>query len=146
MIRLSRDVTSDDIRNEIRAIERVCKPGHRNIVDVISVSKDTWENNPAYFIQMELCDGDMDSYIGQRYREKRPVCLSEIADIMIQVLNGLVFLHSHNEVHRDLKPKNGNSSQRASLTPLILCLQFCTLILGPWPQLISTNQYTKCGK
>jgi serine/threonine protein kinase len=57
---------------------------------------------------MELCDGDMDSYIRQRYKDEKAIGVVELADIMVQVLHGLVFLHSNDEVHRDLKPKNGN--------------------------------------
>jgi serine/threonine protein kinase len=90
--------------NEIRVIERICKVGHRNIVEFFSISKETWEKGPVCLIQMELCDGDMHSYIEQRYQTGDPLSFSEIADIMIQVLNGLSFLH---EVHRDLKPRNG---------------------------------------
>src|SRR4051794_35156360 len=96
-----------DIQNEVRAIERICKSGHRNIVEVFSISKETWDSGTVCLIQMELCDGDMHSYIEQRYYSGNPLAASEIADIMIQVLNGLVFLHDRNEVHRDLKPRNG---------------------------------------
>jgi serine/threonine protein kinase len=100
----------DDIRNEIRAIKKVSKSCHPNIVNILSISKDTWENKPAYFIQMELCDGDMDGYIRERYRQGKSFSGLEIADIMVQVLEGLVFLHNHDEVHRDMKPKNGSIS------------------------------------
>lgn len=32
-----------------------------------------------------------------------------IWNIVMQVANGLAFIHHHNEVHRDLKPRNGIS-------------------------------------
>jgi serine/threonine protein kinase len=98
---------ADDIHNEIRAVGKLCKRRHRNIVEVVSICKDVWKTIPAYFIQMELCDGDMDSYIQRRYELGEPIGALEVVDTMVQILDGLVFLHENDEVHRDLKPKNG---------------------------------------
>ena len=100
-------IDADDIHNEIRAIGKICKLRHRNVVEVLSICKDVWEKLPAYFIQMELCDGDMDSYIRRRHALGAPIGVLEVVAIMAQVLDGLVFLHGNDEVHRDLKPKNG---------------------------------------
>jgi len=112
----------DDIHNEIRAIGKICKRRHRNVVEVVSICKDVWEKLPAYFIQMELCDGDMDSYIRRRYALGKSIDLLEVVDVMSQVLEGLVFLHGNNEVHRDLKPKNGTHKTSQNLAKLVLSL------------------------
>lgn len=117
----------DDIRNEIRAIKKVSKSCHPNIVNILSISKDAWENKPAYFIQMELCDGDMDGYTRERYRQGKSFSGLEIADIMVQVLERLAFLHNHDEVHRDMKPKNGWISLLIGTNSVI---QFCLLMSG----------------
>ena len=36
--------------------------------------------------------------------------------IMQQILNGLIYIHCLNEVHRDLSPNNGTSFSESSLT------------------------------
>jgi serine/threonine protein kinase len=81
------------------------------------------ENNPAcYYLDMELCDLDLESYIFQdipseifdSIQENLAVHLPEASNkmvpvwrIMLDICNGVRFIHEHQEVHRDLKPKNG---------------------------------------
>ena len=67
-----------------------------------------------YGIDMELCDFDMHQYIKQRrlrshgsMRGKRGPY--EIIQITKQVAGGLAFIHRHQLVHRDVKPKNSTS-------------------------------------
>lgn len=52
---------------------------------------------------MELCEGgDLFSKI----RNQKNFPESKIADIMKQILSGVVYLHKNNIAHRDLKPEN----------------------------------------
>ena len=70
---------------------------------------------------MELCDFDLDNYIQgtltSEFRETLTVpavaepasfqWLSQGYRIMLDILNGVAYIHSLGEVHRDLKPRNG---------------------------------------
>lgn len=67
---------------------------------------------------MELCDGTLEEFIlGTDFGSSNCRTVSQILNIMIQILNGLIFIHRNGEVHRDLKPRN---SFLFSLTWLIL--------------------------
>lgn len=79
-------------------------------------------NTPLYFIDMELCDLNLDEYI---YRSVPPVSsesipyfirnvppplkAQQIWNIMRQIASGVEHIHNLNLVHRDLKPANGNN-------------------------------------
>jgi serine/threonine protein kinase len=112
------DITQDHINNEIRASVKLCKTGaHKNIVAVFDLGN--LPNTIFYFIDMELCDMNLDTYIYSRSTpklvDKIPYFFNatateraaQIKNIMLDIANGLVFIHDHNEVHRDLKPHNG---------------------------------------
>ncbi|KAI1299269.1 Eukaryotic translation initiation factor 2-alpha kinase 1 [Halotydeus destructor] len=71
------------------------------------------------YIQMELCGENLQTWIKKRnekaiqdMREDKGSCavnyinLSESLDIFRQIVKGVEFLHSHNLLHRDLKPQN----------------------------------------
>jgi serine/threonine protein kinase len=107
----------DDIANEARAIDKLCLGAHPNIVTVFDHGR-VRPDSPFYFIDMEFCEINLSDYIdgtlsvttltdwGQ-VRGSGELHLSVICDIMKQVLEGLIFIHEHNEVHRDLDPLNG---------------------------------------
>jgi serine/threonine protein kinase len=61
---------------------------------------------------MELCHGDLHSFLSRRYDQGNPEPLSEmdIWSIFKQVISGIKFIHSQGIIHGDLKPKNGTSS------------------------------------
>ena len=96
--------------NQVRAIKKLCGQGaHPNIVAVLK-----WgplAGSPYYLLDMELCDMNLERYIGSlpHFVKTAPssVKSSQIWNIMRQIANGRVFIHSHGEVHRDLKPRNG---------------------------------------
>lgn len=110
----------EHIENELRAVEKLCKPGtHKNIVAVVRYGRFP----PSYyFIDMELCDINLECWIERRWSTVHEKTLpymtadfpprmrmSQIWDIMEDVLNGVAFIHSRQEIHRDLKPRNSKS-------------------------------------
>jgi serine/threonine protein kinase len=95
----------------------LCRGKHENLIEIYDHGV-LQPPHQFYFIDMELCDTNLEEYIKG---EKRDICgLLEwstaiekghapflICAIMQQLLSGLKFIHDHNQVHRDLNPKNG---------------------------------------
>jgi len=110
-------IKPEDVENEVRAIKKLCGGGaHTNIVEVLRLGE--LVGSPYFFIDMELCDLTLEDYI---YRNS-PVSDSipqfvrdasssskamQIWNIVKQIASGVTFIHSQDEVHRDLKPRNG---------------------------------------
>src|SRR5271169_2890676 len=110
--------TAQDIENEKQAIGELCAIGkHRNIVDILH--HDELGSSDYYFIDMELCDLDLNAYI----RGTRSIGVDKSADqpstnlvfvpndcglqlkfqntftILQHITNGLEFAHVHKLVH-----------------------------------------------
>lgn len=108
------------ILNEVRAIENLCRGSHPNIIQVFLHG---WlrPQRPIYFIDMELCDASLGEFIAGSPRMQTVLNWPKASkDEQIRyllecftdhVLSGLVFIHSHDEVHRDLNPRNRTSFQ-----------------------------------
>ena len=103
------------IANEARAITKLCGNSHVNIIHVFDHG---YLNSASYFIDMEFCELDLDEYIRGRKTSiyglldwskaiNRGHAIFLIVAIMQQLLSGLIYIHDHLEVHRDLDPKNG---------------------------------------
>jgi serine/threonine protein kinase len=116
-VRLS-GVRLKDIQNEIRAVEKLCvKSTHENIVSVLQHGN--LADSPYYFFDMDLCAFNLETYLLLLWKETKddigmevPQCrdrssMRSIWNIMSQIANGLAFIHTHHEIHRDLKPRNG---------------------------------------
>lgn len=98
-------------------MEKICTGGHRNIIKIYGDGQ--LRNSTFHFIDMELCDFDLKEYLLCRTginqsRVPQDFIPTEygtvqIWDIMRQIAEGVAFIHSHGEVHRDLKPRNGKS-------------------------------------
>jgi len=98
------------------------KGGHGNMVPVL---KHGWLKDGGYHIDMEFCilnleefiAGNVKSALGQKtYFNPQSSkgylgCLS-LWSILQAILCGLNFIHSLHEFHRDLKPRNSNSTRR----------------------------------
>jgi len=103
---------------------------HRNIVFIFGNSWLGKEYESLFFIDMELCTMDLNEYIYSErllptepfvntpiynplFPSKDECTLSKVRNvwsIMTEITAGLKFMHDHNLVHRDLKPKNSTPS------------------------------------
>jgi serine/threonine protein kinase len=110
------------VQKEVEAIKLLCGPDtHVNIVQVLNHG--LMSNPIHYFIDMELCDWSLHAFI---HCNKTPLddpegtsltrgvgssLAIQIWDIMVQIANGVEYIHSQEQVHRDIKPRNGDSLQ-----------------------------------
>lgn len=121
-----------DVLNEARAIDKLFAKGkHKNLVTVIVHG---WlANSTTYYIDMEFCEATLEAFIEGKFPEyflaSNGTTLScpftrrniwNIWGIMEQLANGLRFIHSCKEVHRDLKPRNGDLCQSVIFDLLVL--------------------------
>jgi serine/threonine protein kinase len=124
LIRPWAGIRQAEIDNEVRAINRLCKSNHPNIVQVLNFGR-LKPDGAFYFIDMELCEISLENYIQggpinglidwNTVRIRNEVH-EHTYKIMQQVLNGVIYIHCCNEVHRDLSPNNGTSSSAIILT------------------------------
>lgn len=91
------------------------QPSHNHIVMILAHGS-LGECSGSYFIDMEYCDLNLDEYLhGKRTSlglQDYETSIKEghvsffICAILQQIMSGLVFIHTHDKVHRDLKPRN----------------------------------------
>lgn len=114
-------------KNEARVVEKLqATGGHNNIISVLSHGE---LDRHHYFFDMELCImnldhflcGDIQSILGWDRFLDSPLANCDLASLTFwgitkQIASGLAFLHSHGELHRDLKPKNGKPQLQTFLS------------------------------
>lgn len=91
-------------------IMKLCR--HPNVVRLL----DHFENSEFIFIVMEyLSGGDLGNHL---YVKKFQFTEKRAAEIMLQLANGLNYLHSYGILHRDIKPDNimlSDNSENATI-------------------------------
>jgi serine/threonine protein kinase len=99
-----------------------------------------WLDENRYFFDMEICTLNLDDYIYGGLKSVYGIekffdpdshikdelgCLSFLG-IIGQITNGLQFIHSNGELHRDLKPRNSNRRGIAALIVVLLSARTAT--------------------
>jgi len=114
---------STEAERELEANETIRKgKPHPNIAEVFD--KGAFKSSSHLFIDMELCDIDLETFIGEDLEipETHPSVMRELEIwyIVKQIAAGLEFIHKlgPGHGHRDLKPLNGTSRSREILTTL----------------------------
>ncbi|KAG0597876.1 hypothetical protein M758_12G027400 [Ceratodon purpureus] len=92
-----------DFWKEVSILDGLCHP------NIVSLLWYTTDERKCYII-MELMDGDLYALIHQRLENCEigdpPFSIREAVHIILQVAEGMLFLHGNRIVHRDLKSKN----------------------------------------
>ncbi|CAN1267781.1 Calcium-dependent protein kinase 8 [Linum perenne] len=87
----------EDVRREVEIMKHL--PHHPNIVSI----KDTYEDDSAVHIVMELCEGGelFDRIVARGHYTERAA-----AAVMRTIVEVVQMCHKHGVMHRDLKPEN----------------------------------------
>lgn len=85
----------------VREISLLMKLKHDNIVQLTDVV--VGNDLDSMFLVMKYCEQDLASLIDHM---KKPFTESQVKCIMVQLLDGVQYLHQHYIVHRDLKVSN----------------------------------------
>lgn len=102
-------VDIDDVRREVEIMKSL--PKHPNIVTL----KDTYEDDDAVHIVMELCEGGelFDRIVARGHYTERAAAV-----VMRTIVEVVQVCHRHGVMHRDLKPENflfANKKESAAL-------------------------------
>ncbi|XP_052187380.1 calcium-dependent protein kinase 7-like isoform X2 [Diospyros lotus] len=102
-------VDIEDVRREVQIMKHL--PEHPNIVSL----KDTFEDNNAVHIVMELCEGGelLDQIVARAHYTERASAL-----IMQTIVEVVQTCHRHSVMHRDLKPENFLFANKKEMAPL----------------------------
>jgi serine/threonine protein kinase len=109
-------ITDVHIQNEVRSINRLCRTGHPNIVQVLEYGT-LKEDAMFFFIDMDLCEASLEEHLrggigvggGPTWETvcKNEAVMVEKSYIILQhIVNGLFYIHTMGEAHRDLSPHN----------------------------------------
>ncbi|PON32481.1 Serine/threonine protein kinase [Parasponia andersonii] len=107
--KLRTPIDTEDVRREVEIMKHM--PKHPNIVSL----KDTYEDDNAVHLVMELCEGGelFDRIVARgHYTERAAAAVTKTIVEVVQVC------HKHGVMHRDLKPENflfGNKKETAPL-------------------------------
>ncbi|PHZ16483.1 cell division protein kinase 10 [Rhizopus microsporus ATCC 52813] len=99
-IRMERETDGMPI-SSLREISILKRMKHPNIVNVIDVA--VGPRLESIYLVMEYCEQDLGTLLDM---VTIPYTASEIKCLMLQLLRGLEYCHSHSIIHRDLKMSN----------------------------------------
>lgn len=102
-------VDIEDVRREVEIMKHM--PKHPNIVSL----KDTFEDDSAVHIVMELCEGGelFDRIVARGHYTERAAAV-----VMRTIMEVVQMCHRHGVMHRDLKPENFLFANKKETSPL----------------------------
>ncbi|XP_022873928.1 calcium-dependent protein kinase 32-like [Olea europaea var. sylvestris] len=102
-------VDIEDVRREVEIMKKL--PKHPNIVSL----KDTYEDDNAVHIVMELCEGGelFDRIVARGHYTERAA--AAVTRTIVEVIE---MCHKHGVMHRDLKPENFLFANKKETSPL----------------------------
>ncbi|XP_052173849.1 calcium-dependent protein kinase 8-like [Diospyros lotus] len=102
-------VDIDDVKREVEIMKRL--PPHPNIVSL----KDTYEDDNAVHLVMELCEGGelFDRIVARGHYTERAAAV--VTRTIVEVIQ---MCHKHGVMHRDLKPENFLFANKKEQSPL----------------------------
>ncbi|TYJ26675.1 hypothetical protein E1A91_A07G136600v1 [Gossypium mustelinum] len=102
-------VDIEDVRREVQIMKHL--PKHPNVVTL----KDTFEDDDAVHIVMELCEGGelFDRIVARGHYTERAA-----AGVMKTIVEVVQMCHKHGVMHRDLKPENFLFANKKEASPL----------------------------
>ena len=78
---------------------------HENLIPIFNVGSNP--DKEQMFFTMKLMDGgDLGEWITKRKKSNTKIDLCEIANISMQIIQALAYIHDKNLIHQDVKPKN----------------------------------------
>ena len=92
--------------------------GHPNICEVYDLG--TLDDGRPYLVMEKL----VGKTLADRIKEDGGLPLAEVADVLTQVLSGLVAAHAKGILHRDIKPENIFLAARVGCPPVAKLLDF----------------------
>jgi serine/threonine protein kinase len=92
--------------------------GHPNICEVYDLG--LLDDGSPYLIMEKL----IGTTLADRISREGGLPFDELADVMIQVLSGLIAAHDKGIVHRDIKPENIFLARRVGCAPIVKILDF----------------------
>lgn len=95
----------------LREINILLSSDHPSIINLKEVVEGS--SSDCVFLVMEYMDYDLGAVM--RRRKKQPFCQSEVKCLMLQLLQGVKYLHDNWVLHRDLKTSNLLLNRRGEL-------------------------------
>ncbi|XP_074379004.1 cyclin-dependent kinase G-2-like isoform X2 [Apium graveolens] len=95
----------------LREIDILFSSNHPSIIDLKEVVEGS--STDCVFLVMEHMDYDLGAVL--RRRKKQPFCQTEVKCLMLQLLQGVKYLHDNWVLHRDLKTSNLLVNKRGEL-------------------------------
>lgn len=122
----------------LREINILLSCNHPSIVNVKEVVVGGKNDNDVYMV-MEHLEHDLRGIMD---RKKEPFSTSEVKCLMMQLLEGLKYLHTNWIIHRDLKPSNllMNNSGELKICDFGMARQYGSPI-KPYTQMVVTQWY-----